>query len=62
MSRHCGACGRIHNSRMSHAVGRFNPEGPTGYRGDYTGAPTRTTRAEADRDVCKQWVANDEQS
>ena len=35
------------------AVGRFRPDGPIGYRACYPGAPEHTTRAAAERDMCR---------
>ena len=29
------------------------PDGPLGYRACYPGAPERTTRAQAERDMCR---------
>lgn len=35
------------------AVGRFRPNGPTGFRAVQDGAPLRSTRAEAVADRCR---------
>lgn len=47
----CPECQTIHGSNAVAAVGRFDPSGPRGYRGD--GGPLRATRAEAFGDVCR---------
>lgn len=48
---HNTTCGWAHDSGMAHAVGRFNPDGPAGYRAR-SGGPLRATRAEAAADEC----------
>lgn len=45
----CPACDAIHTGRDAIAVGRFRPEGPTGYRAR-SGGLLRATRAEAEAD------------
>jgi hypothetical protein len=48
-------CGRIHAAAEVVAVGRFS----SGTRFQAaSGGPTRTTRAEAQRDVCPDWTAS----
>jgi hypothetical protein len=47
----CPACRTIHGSDAAVAVGRFNPEGPRGYRAR-DGGPLRLTRAAAVADTC----------
>lgn len=51
----CPRCGHT-GTHPTYAVGRFQPDGPTGYR-DLAdpGAPLRATRAEAEVDVCRRW-------
>lgn len=43
----CPACGHIHASADTYAVGRFSPNGVVGYRAAYSGALMRSTRDEA---------------
>lgn len=50
----CPRCGdTIH---PTHAEGRFQATGPTGYRANHPGAPLRRTRAGAEEDQCA-WQA-----
>lgn len=53
------SCPWKHPSNLARAVGRFNPDGPTGYRGDYDGAPLRPTREQAEQDACNQHMQDD---
>lgn len=48
----CGACGHVHDSSWTIAVGRFDPNLPTTYRAAHTQAITRPSRAEAEADMC----------
>ena len=49
----CGVCGFQHAGSDSAAVGRFAPDGPSGYRSTLAPfAPIRATRAEAVADTC----------
>lgn len=48
----CPACRFVHTSTDTLTVGRFNPDGPRGYRAR-SGGPLRKTRAEAERDECR---------
>jgi hypothetical protein len=52
MNSMCAACGHIHDSSWTRAVGRFNPEVSTTYRADYPGAPELASRQEAEHDMC----------
>lgn len=53
----CPVCGTIHGGTDTRIVGRFKPSGPVGYRANYTGAPWRPTRAQAERDMCAHRAA-----
>ena len=53
----CPICDRIHDPSDVRAIGRFDPDGPAGYRADLPGAKVRSTRVEAQRDVCEGWHA-----
>lgn len=57
----CPACAHIHGSDYARAVGRFRPEGPTGYRAR-SGGLLRATRAEAEADACRQRSGDPERS
>lgn len=46
----CPTCDRIHIPSTVVAIGRFNSGGPSGYRAP--GGPVRSTRAEAELDLC----------
>jgi hypothetical protein len=48
----CANCDTIHGSDAARAVGRFNPEGVTGYQ-SRLGGPVRSTRTEAVTDYCE---------
>lgn len=52
----CTKCNTVHPSNLARAIGRFNPNGPLGYRAAMGGpaAPLRATRAEAEQDACQQ--------
>lgn len=52
MASEPGPCGWVHTSTSAVAVGRFLPDGPTGYRAS-SGGPLRPTRARAERDECE---------
>lgn len=47
----CPQCGFVHASNDARAVGRFT-RSAAGYAADFGGAPVRTTRAEAEADMC----------
>ncbi|OAK58468.1 hypothetical protein A3K88_21705 [Pseudomonas putida] len=53
----CSKCHRIHSPATSSiAVGRFRPDGPTGYVArEVAGAPLRDTREQATADFCHHW-------
>lgn len=48
----CGRCGHMHKAADAPAVGRFQVDGPLGYRALYEGAKLRSSRAEALVDMC----------
>jgi hypothetical protein len=48
----CTTCDSIHGADATRAVGRFNPEGTTGYV-SRSGGPERPTRDEAMADYCR---------
>ena len=53
----CPRCNRVHGSDAATIVGRFSPDGPTGYRAATApDAPLRETRAEAVADQCAWWA------
>lgn len=48
----CPRCRRIHSSDAVVTLGRFRPEGPSGYRASHSpSVPIRSTREEAMEDV-----------
>jgi len=49
----CRSCGWVHSLGDVVAVGRFDPNGPIGYKATSQAAPLRASRAEAMRDVCE---------
>ena len=54
----CPSCGWVHSLGDVVAVGRFDPDGPVGYKATLPqGAPLRASRAEAMRDVCEARMA-----
>lgn len=59
--RNC-SCGRVHGADETVAVGRFRPDGPTGYKASPAirpDAPLRCTRQEAELDVCDELSSPD---
>ena len=48
----CPDCGHIHTATDTAAVRRFEPTLTHTFRATYPGAPTRLTRAHAERDMC----------
>ena len=48
----CGACGHVHDSSWTSAIGRFDETAPTLYRATYPQAIIRTSRIEAEADMC----------
>jgi len=48
----CSVCDWVHSAADVRAIGRFDPDGPAGYIADLPGAKVRSTRVEAQRDVC----------
>lgn len=53
----CPVCGTIHAGTDVRCVGRFEPRRGGWFQADYTGAPERQTRAEAERDMCAHRAA-----
>lgn len=51
MSHFCAACNHLHTAADTVAIGRFTP--PPTFRAQYVGSPERTTRAAAERDMCR---------
>lgn len=51
MSHFCDDCDHLHTAADTIAIGRFTP--PPTYRAQYVGSPERTTRAAAERDMCR---------
>jgi len=49
----CPDCGRIHTTADTHALRRFEPTLAHTYAAAYPGAPERTTRTAAERDMCR---------
>lgn len=54
----CNKCGHI--GHPTYALGRFRPEGPTGYMG--VEGLVRSTRLEAQLDVCAKRVEEEQSS
>ena len=54
-SHPCPDCGHTHAGTDTYAIGRFAPGDPT-FRAQFPGSPERTTRAAAERDMCR-WRA-----
>ena len=52
MNPSCPECDHTHTTTDTIAVGRFLPAGPQ-YRAQYVNSPLRTTRAAAERDMCR---------
>ncbi|MCW2757001.1 MAG: hypothetical protein JWO46_747 [Nocardioidaceae bacterium] len=50
-------CGHVHSFGDVRSIGRFQPNGPTGYVAYVNGktGPARSTRREAMNDVCPLW-------
>ena len=49
----CAACGHTHTGTDTHALRRFEPTLAHTYAATYPRAPERTTRAQAERDMCQ---------
>ena len=49
----CPDCGHTHTATDSHALRRFEPTLAHTFAATYPGAPERTTRAAAERDMCR---------
>lgn len=49
----CPDCGHTHAGTDTQPVRRFEPTLAHLFRANYPGAPTRTTRSQAERDMCR---------
>lgn len=54
----CRRCTQVHLTTWTVAVGRFDANGPAGYRATFNGAPLRTTRQQAEQDMCDYQQTN----
>lgn len=54
----CPDCGHTHVGTDTQAVRRFEPALAYLYRANYPGAPIRTTRSQAARDMCRHRQEN----